>query len=70
MGEPHVITICVTAFVAVFAVLLGLALMIRLITVVFPQDEEVGDAAMAAAIGTAVAAVYPGARVTRIEEQS
>ena len=70
MGDTNLLTICGTAIVAVFALLITLAVVIRLITLVFPLRGRPGDAALIAAIGTAVATIYPGARVTRIEEQT
>jgi hypothetical protein len=61
---------CLIALVAVFALLGALALTIELITTVFPQRQHVIDSALAAAISTTVAQIFPGARVTRIEEDS
>lgn len=64
------IPICGTAFASVFILLVSMALVIWAITAIFPapRAEESDDAALVAAISTAVATVYPGARVTRIEE--
>ena len=70
MVESNLVTICGTAFVAVFVLLVVLAAVIRLLTTVFPHRDLSADAALAAAICTAVTTVYPGARVTRIEEES
>jgi hypothetical protein len=61
---------CLTAFVAVFVLLLSLALCIRLIRLLFPERESDNDAVLAAAIATVVASVYNGARVTSIQEES
>ena len=55
--------------VAVFVLLAALALTIELITRFFPERARVVDPSVAAAISTAVAAAFPGAVVTRIEEQ-
>ena len=41
----------------------------KLITVVFPDRLTSMDPVLVAAISTAVASIYPGARVTRIEEE-
>lgn len=66
----NLIAICGTAFTSVFILLVSMALCIWAITAIFPakKDDEADDAALVAAISTAVATVYPGARVTRIEE--
>ena len=58
------------ALVSVFILLGSLALIMELITVVFQARERGMDPAVVAAISTTVASVYPGARVTRIEEKS
>jgi hypothetical protein len=63
------ITVCVAAFCAVFALLIVLALVIRLLTVAFPLGAQADEAAMVAAISAAVTNTYPGVRVTRIEEK-
>lgn len=70
MVESSLLAMCATAFVAVFVLLGFLAGVIRLITVVLPGRSDEGDAAVVGAIASAVAAVYPNARVTRIEEES
>lgn len=63
------IAVCVAAFCAVFVLLIVLAMVIRLLTVVFPLSDQLDDAAMVAAIGATVTNIYPGVRVTRIEEK-
>ena len=60
---------CILAFVAVFLLLAFLAAVMHLITVAFPQREAGLDPAVVAAVSAAVASVYPGARVTKIEEE-
>lgn len=70
MAETNLLTVCGTAFSAVFILLIALAAIIRLITTVFPARRGADDAVLAAAISTAIATVYPGARVTRIEEET
>ena len=69
MAEISLIAVCVAAFCAVFVLLIVLALVIRLLTVAFPVGAQLDDAAMVAAIGAAVTNIYPGVRVTRIEEK-
>ena len=68
MPEANLLTICGTAFLSVFALLVILAVVIQLITVAFPSCEKAEEAAVVAAISTALATIHPGARVTRIEE--
>jgi hypothetical protein len=69
MASPDLLTICATAFAAVFLLLAVLALVMRLIQVVFPEKEIVADAAIMAAVATVMQTVYPGTRITRVEEQ-
>jgi hypothetical protein len=64
------LVVCATAFIAVIVLLTVLAAAIRLVTRLFPPPRTVVDAALAAAIAGAVATAIPGARVTRIEEES
>lgn len=68
MAEPNLLVISVAAFTAVIVLLSLLAGIIRLLTTIFPVEED-GDAAVLAAISTAAARAYPGTRVTKIEEQ-
>jgi hypothetical protein len=71
MPEPSLFVICGVAFLAVFFVLTGLAAVIRVLTLLFPQLEEpVGsiEPAVIAAINEGMKAAYPGTRVTGIEE--
>ena len=81
--EGHsLLAVCFTAMIAVFVLLAFLAVIIRLISVVFPEtlparsDSMAGsdsmaqsDSTMLAAVATTVASVYPGWRVTRIAEE-
>jgi len=60
--------VCSIAFIAVFALLAFLAAAMYLITMAFPVRDVGRDAALAAAVATSVATLWPGARVTRIEE--
>jgi len=61
---------CLIALVSVFTLLGLLAVIMELITFLFPQREERIDPVLVAAITTTVTSIYPGARVTRIEEDS
>ncbi|MEE8407992.1 MAG: hypothetical protein V3T05_00170 [Myxococcota bacterium] len=70
MDETNLVSMCATAFAAVFLLLLILAAFIRILTLVFPAPKTGADDAVAKAIAEAVVANYPGMRVTRIEEES
>ncbi len=70
MEATSLFSACLIALVSVFALLGVLALTIELITTIFPERRHAVDSALAAAISTIVAQVIPGARVTRIEEDS
>lgn len=68
MGSLELLVICVSAFVAVFVLLAILALVMRLIIVAFPQKVAGLDSTVIAAAVSTVAALYPGTRVTKVEE--
>jgi len=71
MPAPSLFVICGVAFLAVFFVLTGLAAVMRVLTLAFPQLEESADSiepAVVAAITEGLKAAYPGTRVTAIEE--
>ena len=70
MADTNLFVVCGTAFLAVFVLLIALAIIIRLISIAFPALRKGDDAVLAAAISTTVAAIYPGAQVTRIEEET
>jgi hypothetical protein len=64
------LVICVTGFVAVFALLALLALLMRLLILLFPDRfEKETDAATIAALTVTMSSLYPGTRITRIEQQ-
>jgi hypothetical protein len=63
------LTICASAFVAVFVLLAILAAAMRLIMLVFPAIDQAGtDSSVVAAIHAAAHRSYPGKRITKIEE--
>jgi Na+-transporting methylmalonyl-CoA/oxaloacetate decarboxylase gamma subunit len=73
MTDPNLLAISVVAFVAVFLLLSLLAVVMRLLTSLFPEPSEepdaaLPDAAMVAAVTSAAALAYPGTRVTEIKE--
>jgi hypothetical protein len=68
MDSISVLNCCLLSFLAVFVLLSVLAIVIRLMTAIFPEKEAETDLAVVAAIHSAVAAQIPGAQVTSIEE--
>lgn len=70
MGEVNILSACSIAFLAVFVVLAFLAMVMQLIMAVFPERKTALDPLLVAAISCTVSTLIPGARVTRIEEES
>ena len=70
MEVTNLFAVCGLAFGAVFVLLAFLALAMHLITLFFPERRSPTDPTVVAAISSTVATLYPGARVTRIEEES
>ncbi len=62
------LTYCITAFIAVFVLLTVLAVLMKLITAVFPERLPGKDVAMIAAVASVVSTLYPGAIITKVEE--
>jgi hypothetical protein len=60
--------ICVAAFASVFMLLAFLAAVMRVIIVVFPKRAEASDTAAIAAVASVVSTLYPGGRITKVEE--
>ena len=72
MESSQLLLVCLSSLLAVFVLLTLLAVTMRVLVAVFPQTLEklaTSDAPLLAAITTAVASVYPGMRVTRVEEE-
>jgi hypothetical protein len=68
MNPPDLLVICTSAFVAVFLLLTFLAIVMRILITVYPQEEAGIDAATVAAVSAATAYAFPGTRVTNVEE--
>lgn len=68
MNEPDLLVICAAAFVAVFLLLSLLAVVMRVLTAVYPEKPTGIDGATLAAVSAAVSAAYPGMRITNVEE--
>jgi len=45
-----------------------LALVMRVIIVLFPQKAVTTDAAAIAAVASVISTIYPGTRITKVEE--
>jgi hypothetical protein len=72
MDSNQLLFVCLSAFLAVFVLLAVLAVTMRILVAVFPETLEKlakSDAALLAAVTTAAASIYPGMRVTRVEEE-
>jgi hypothetical protein len=68
MISSNLVVICTTAFMAVFILLSILALVMRLILFLFPAKEAVSDAAVIAAVTSMYQTIYPGTKISKIEE--
>ncbi len=71
MEDYQLLFVCLSSFAAVFVLLTILAVTMRALIAVFPKVSEklaTNDAALLAAVTTAAASLYPGMRVTRVEE--
>jgi hypothetical protein len=64
------LAVSATAFTAVFVLLALLAVVMHVITLVFPERPSRIDPVLVAAITSTVSTLYPNARVTKIEEES
>jgi hypothetical protein len=69
METPDLLMVCVSAFSAVFVLLALLAVVMRILIAAFPELVAKADPAMLAAVSATVAAVFPGAKITRVEEE-
>lgn len=68
MADPNLFVVCGIAFLAVMSLLSFLAVVMRVITAIFPVSRSTSDPALVSAIHSTVAAVYPNARVVTIKE--
>ena len=68
MESYGLISICLSALIAVFLILSLLAIFMRLITELFSDKEVNDDSAVIAALSTVVNKYYPGTRIKNIEE--
>jgi len=68
MESYELLSICLSAFIAVFLILSLLAVIMRRITEIFSDKNVGGDSAIIAALTTVVTHYYPGTKITKIEE--
>lgn len=69
MGSSDLLMVCVSAFSAVFVLLGLLAFAMRGLIALFPEKTASSDAALVAALTSVVSAVFPGFKVTKVEEE-
>lgn len=70
MEATQLVQICGIAFLAVFTILSFLAVSMKLITTLFRVKMATIDSTVVAVLSSSVATVFPGAMVTKIEEES
>jgi len=61
------ISVCIFSFLMVFGALVFLAIVMDIITRVFPAAQKDADSAWLAAIKSAYAEAYPGTKITNIQ---
>ena len=69
MASSGLLTVCISAFIAVFILLSILALVMRFILCIFPVKDGGTDAAVMAAISTTYNTIYPETTIKKIEEE-
>jgi predicted permease len=68
MEFSELLSVCISAFVVVFIILTALALFMRLIIILFLDKQRDDDKAVFAVIASVMNRIYPGAKITKIEE--
>jgi len=68
MGSQDLLFICASAFAMVFILLALLAVVMRIITFAFPEKISKTDETILAAMASVVSTVYPGTKITKVEE--
>ena len=72
MDSNQLLYVCLSSLLAVFVLLTVLAVAMRILVAVFPEVVEKlaeSDAALLAAISATITNMYPGLKVTRVEEE-
>ncbi len=68
MGSGEFLLTSIVALLTVFIVLTVLAILIRILTLVFPEKFSDDDPAIIAAISSHYRSNYPQTKITKIEE--
>lgn len=68
MENPDLLWVCISAFTVVFIILTVLALFMRFMIILFPDKLQKDDQAVVAAIASTFNRIYPGTKITKIEE--
>ena len=69
--QLNLLSMCISSFAAVFTILTFLAVVMRLIMIIFPEkkiETAPDDAAIYAAITSNYSRIFPGTKVTNIKE--
>ena len=69
MDTQNLLFISISAFIAVFLVLSVIAIFMKIILLIFPESNSDNDTAIYAAIGATVSTLFPGTKITKIEEE-
>ena len=69
MNPQSLLVICSSAFIAVFLLLTFLAIVMRLLMVIYPKKMDGLEPAIVAALTAAATYAFPGTKVTKVEEQ-
>ncbi len=69
METTSLLNICVFALLMVFFILTVLFLLMRLVIFLFPAKKAQIDAAAMAALTAAVQSIFPGTKITKVEEE-
>ena len=68
MESMDLLLVCISSFIGVFVLLSVLALVMKIIIAIFPEKAATVDAAVVAALAATIGTVYPGTKITNIEE--
>lgn len=69
MGSFELLYICLAALLWVFTILVFLAAVMSVIMKVFPKKDIGPDASVIAALSAAMHTLFPGSKITQIEEK-
>ncbi len=69
METTELYVICGIAFLVVFVILTLLAFLMRIIMLIFPEKVAGIDSTLIAAVASTVQNVFPGTKITKLEER-